>query len=110
MESQREFLMITEDSSPRQYARNAVLIIFSLISNISGTKITLDCGDMYDDFYTRLENVYIETIKLLNEWGDIKLIEKFRHRLEVLVNKTEDVGWGYHDQTRAFCEQTAGLA
>jgi len=62
-----------------------------------GTKITLDCGDMYEDFYTRLESVYIETIKLLNEWGDTKLIEKFRPRLEILVIKTEDVGWGYHD-------------
>jgi len=36
MESQREFLMIAGDSSPWQYAGNAVLIIFSLISNISG--------------------------------------------------------------------------
>jgi len=62
-----------------------------------GTEITLDCGDMYEDFYTRLENVYIEAIKLLNEWGDIKLIEKFRPRMETLINKTEDVGWGYHD-------------
>jgi len=53
--------------------------------------------DMYEDFYTRLESVYIETIKLLNEWGDTKLIEKFRPRLEILVNKTEYVGWGYHD-------------
>jgi len=62
-----------------------------------GTEITLDCGDMYEDFYTRLESVYIETIKLLNKWEDTKLIEKFRPRLEFLVNKTEDVGWGYHD-------------
>ncbi|MCZ7396891.1 MAG: hypothetical protein O8C59_00010 [Candidatus Methanoperedens sp.] len=62
-----------------------------------GTEITIDCGDMYEDFYTRLENVYIEAIKLLNEWGDIKLIEKFRPRMETLINKTEDVGWGYHD-------------
>ncbi len=62
-----------------------------------GTKITLDCGDMYEDFYTKLENVYIDAIKLLNEWGDTKLIEKFRPRMETLVNKTEDVGWGYHD-------------
>ncbi len=62
-----------------------------------GTEIALDYGDMYEDFYTRLENVYIDAIKLLNEWGDIKLIEKFRPRLETLVNKTEDMGWGYHD-------------
>jgi len=62
-----------------------------------GTEITLDCGDMYEDFYTKLENVYIDTIKLLNEWGDTKLIEKSRPRMETLVNKTEDVGWGYHD-------------
>ncbi|MBU4223059.1 MAG: hypothetical protein KKA10_15820 [Euryarchaeota archaeon] len=62
-----------------------------------GTEITLDCGDMYEDFYTKLENVYIDAIKFLNEWGDTKLIEKFRPRMEILVNKTEDVGWGYHD-------------
>ena len=62
-----------------------------------GTEITLDYGDMYEDFYTKLENVYIDAIKLLNEWGDTRLIEKFRPRLEMLVNKTEDVGWGYHD-------------
>lgn len=62
-----------------------------------GTEITLNYGDMYEDFYTRLENVYIDAIKLLNEWGDTKLIEKFRPRLEMLVTKTEDMGWGYHD-------------
>ena len=62
-----------------------------------GTEITLDCGDMYADFYTKLENVYIDAVKLLNEWGDTKLIEKFRPRMETLVNKTEDMGWGYHD-------------
>lgn len=62
-----------------------------------GTEITLDCGDMYEDFYTKLENVYIDAIKLLNEWGDTKLIEKFRPRMETLVDKTEDVGWGYYD-------------
>ncbi len=62
-----------------------------------GTEITLDCGDMYEDFYTKLENVYIDAIKLLNEWGDTKRIEKFRPRMETLVDKTEDVGWGYHD-------------
>ncbi len=62
-----------------------------------GTEITLDCGDMYEDFYTKLENVYIDAIKLLNEWGDKKLIDKFRPRMETLVDKTEDVGWGYHD-------------
>jgi hypothetical protein len=62
-----------------------------------GTEITLDCGDMYEEFYTRLENVYIDAIKFLNEWCDTNLIEKFRPRLETLVNKTEDVGWGYHD-------------
>ncbi|VVB88128.1 Uncharacterised protein [uncultured archaeon] len=62
-----------------------------------GTDITFECGDMYEDFYTRLENVYIDAIKLLNEWGDTKLIEKFRPRLETLVDKTENMGWGYHD-------------
>ena len=62
-----------------------------------GTEITLDCGDMYEDFYTKLENIYIDAIKLLNEWGDTKLIDKFRSRMETLVDKTEDVGWGYHD-------------
>ncbi len=62
-----------------------------------GTEITLDCGDMYEDFYTKLENIYIDAIKLLNEWDDTKLIEKFRPRMETLINKTEDVGWGYYD-------------
>ena len=70
-----------------------------------GTEITLDCGDMYEDFYTRLENVYIETIKLLNEWGDTKRIEKFRPRLETLVDKTEDVGWGYHEVLWDWCDE-----
>ena len=70
-----------------------------------GTEITLDCGDMYEDFYTKLENVYIDAIKLLNEWGDTRLIEKFKPRLEMLVNKTEDVGWGYHDVLWDWCDE-----
>lgn len=70
-----------------------------------GTEITLDCGDMYEDFYTKLENVYIDAIKLLNGWGDKKLIEKFRPRMETLVNITEDVGWGYHDVLWAWYDE-----
>ena len=35
-----------------------------------------------------------KTIKLLNNWGDKSLIEKFMSRLEAIVMKTED---GYHD-------------
>jgi len=38
-----------------------------------GTEITLDCGDMYEDFYTKLESVYIETTKMRKLIGNLQL-------------------------------------
>lgn len=62
-----------------------------------GTEVTLIYGDMSDRFYYSMESMYLDVIRLLNNWGDTSLTEKFRPRLEALVTKTESIGWGYHD-------------
>lgn len=70
-------------------------LMVSYVEN--GTELTLKYGDMWGAFYTSLENVYIDILKTLAKLENRHLIDKFKPRLIALVDKTEDIGWGYHD-------------
>ncbi len=60
-----------------------------------GTEFTLKYGEFQVQFYTSMKSMYRNVIKLLNNWGDNSIIEKFKPRLKSLVTKTERTE-GYH--------------
>ena len=62
----------------------------------TGTNFTVNCGDMYDEFYEALERMYDKALDLLLTM-DEETIDEYYNRFEDLVTSTADIGWGYHD-------------
>lgn len=61
-----------------------------------GNQFTLDNGDIDEEFYDTLVEVYGEAIKKVlavpaHEQGD------FRKRLKKIMLSSDGIGWGYHD-------------
>jgi hypothetical protein len=64
----------------------------------NGVKYT-DCyGDINEQFYLSMESMYERALKLITSK---KLEGKYRGRCHKIVNDTQDMGWGFHDQ---LCE------
>ena len=61
-----------------------------------GTKVTLEYGDMYEEFYDSLESMFTRAIKQLQKYPK-GMMDPFIVRLEKIVKDTVDMGWGYHD-------------
>ena len=62
----------------------------------TGTKFTVNCGDMYEEFYLALELMYDKALDLVLTM-DEKTQDEYYNRFEDLVTSTSDIGWGYHD-------------
>lgn len=66
-----------------------------------GTNCTCDYGDMYEEFYCSLESMFNSTIKLLKK-SEVELTQIFLPRLQKVVSKAKNTGWGYYDQISGF--------
>ncbi len=62
----------------------------------SGTRFTLEFGDIDENYYLSLERMYRKAIDLLQTFGK-ESIDEYCNRFERLVVSTKDIGWGYHD-------------
>lgn len=62
----------------------------------SGTKYTVEFGDIDAPFYDSLESVGEEMRKNLMQQG-AKVYEKFRERIKKLGTHAHRIGWGYGD-------------
>ena len=62
----------------------------------SGTRFTLEFGDIDENYYLSLERMYRKAIGLLQTF-DKESIDEYHNRFERLVVSTKDIGWGYHD-------------
>jgi len=61
----------------------------------SGTEFTLTYGDIDGKFYDSMESMYA---KVIFECEESKvLFDEFHSRLYSIVEKTDGIGWGYHD-------------
>ena len=61
-----------------------------------GTNYTVDYGDMWDEFYDKLESMFHRALNVLLE-SDQGTIDMFLPRLEAIKDKAEGIGWGYYD-------------
>jgi len=59
-----------------------------------GEDVDNEYGDMYDAFYTSLESMFQQVIKMLND--NPNLIPKFKERLGTILNRSCE-GWGHRD-------------
>jgi hypothetical protein len=59
-----------------------------------GVELTNEYGDIDENFYISIENTYGTVLELMSEEN---ILEKFKDRASVIVDETENIGWGFHD-------------
>jgi Family of unknown function (DUF6155) len=59
-----------------------------------GVRLTREYGDIDENFYSSLESVYQDVMKLI---AINDLYEKFEDRAFKIVEDTKNIGWGFHD-------------
>jgi hypothetical protein len=60
----------------------------------TGVEFTNDYGDINEAFYNSMESMYLKALKFMGKKG---LLKQFENRSLQIVNKTVDIGWGFHD-------------
>ena len=60
----------------------------------NGVKVDNENGDMYEAFYSSMETMFDQIIKMLNE--NKELIPKFKGRLDSIIDRSCE-GWGHKD-------------
>jgi hypothetical protein len=63
-----------------------------------GSQFTLDYGDMDEDFYCALEDIFEEILNLIKEDAGHNLLDIYKDRLLKIAQVTDGMGWGYGDQ------------
>jgi hypothetical protein len=65
----------------------------------SGVEFTNDFGDINEGFYSSIESVYYDAMKLISKNG---LQDKYKNRAYDVLKETENIGWGFHDSLSDF--------
>lgn len=60
----------------------------------TGVQFTADFGDIDEPFYNSMECMYLKVLEYLDSTG---LLPEFENRARFIVDKTVDMGWGFHD-------------
>ena len=61
-----------------------------------GNQLTLNYGDIYEEFYNSLESMFSSVVKKLKN-SDKKTKDKYLPGLQKVVNEVNGLGWGYYD-------------
>lgn len=65
----------------------------------SGVEFTNDYGDINEGFYSSIESVYHDAMKLIDKNG---LHDNYKIRAFEILKETENIGWGFHDTLSDF--------
>jgi len=65
----------------------------------SGVEFTNDFGDINEAFYSSIESVFSDAIKLIDKNG---FHGKYKMRAREILKGTENIGWGFHDSLSDF--------
>jgi Family of unknown function (DUF6155) len=63
----------------------------------TGIEFTNKYGDINESFYSNIEIMYNNAVNHLNAWNDPAMKKIFKPRLKSFVEKTDGIGWGFHD-------------
>jgi hypothetical protein len=69
----------------------------------SGVNFTNQFGDINESFYSSVEGMYQQALKLIAQH---QLREQFERRCKQIVRATAGSGWGFHDQLSLLYEET----
>jgi len=82
----------------KKYGPSAESLVDLLLYYVEcGVRFTNKYGDIDANFYISVENTYLNAIKLMKKES---ILNKFRDRVESIVNETSGIGWGFHDFLR----------
>jgi hypothetical protein len=70
----------------------------------TGTRLGEKYGDLYEAFYTSMENMFYEIIGLLNEPSNTSLKGQFEPRLNWIVEHAAE-GWGHKDTLEGYIDE-----
>jgi Family of unknown function (DUF6155) len=88
----------------KKLARSPLPVVDLMLHYVEcGVNFTNRFGDLYESFYTSVERMYEQALKLIAQH---QLHELFQRRCKQLVTDTGDIGWGFHDQLSLLYEQT----
>jgi hypothetical protein len=59
-----------------------------------GVEFTNDYGDISEGFYSSIEGVYYDAMKLIDKNG---LHNNYKIRAHEILKETVNIGWGFHD-------------
>ncbi len=65
----------------------------------TGVEFTSDYGDINESFYNSMESMYLKALEYMEKEG---LLKHFENRALQIVNKTSNIGWGFHDTLGDF--------
>ncbi|MCF6766646.1 hypothetical protein L3V82_12785 [Thiotrichales bacterium 19S3-7] len=84
-------------SNFRKASNNPIGLIDLMVYYVEcGTEFLCEYGDMYEQYYMSLESVFENVLKKLKVY-EVDQIADFIARLEKVVRKAYDMGWGYYD-------------
>ena len=63
----------------------------------SGNKITMMYGDIDENYYIAMENLYEDACKIVAALTNSTYADDLKRHLKDLVDLTKGIGWGYHD-------------
>lgn len=69
-----------------------------------GNQLTVDCGDIDEQFYSSLESMFDKVVQMLKT-SNQDTIDMFIPRLKTIVNKANGIGWGYYDYISDVLEE-----
>ncbi|RCW50028.1 hypothetical protein [Paenibacillus prosopidis] len=73
-----------------------------------GVQFTNDYGDIDEPFYYSIELMYQNALKKIQDEDESAFFE-YQKRLKVIMDDTQHIGWGFHDQlTGIYLEAAAG--
>jgi hypothetical protein len=69
-----------------------------------GTRFTVDYGDIDAGFYESLESMFSQAVKTL-QMSDEETVDHFVPRLESIIHRAYNIGWGYYDTISDMLEK-----
>ena len=68
---------------------------FMMIHVEQGVAFTNEYGDIDERFYDNIAGMYAKALRYI---ADYNLHTKFKQRCRAVVDQTEGIGWGFHDE------------
>ena len=90
----------------KKLTKNQEIILNFMLDYVENAiDFTAFYGDMWENYYTSVENMYYSAIEIILKNRDTIEIERYLSRIEKMVEKASGMGWGFYDTLTDYTEQ-----